>query len=56
MRRLKRKVKLVQIVLEIPRVNPMMCPVEQGFKIAEHAVDMRSDPMGSLGGCGTLFG
>ena len=44
------KDKLVQIALEIPGFNPMMRTVEPGFQIAENAVDIRSDPMGSLGG------
>ena len=32
----------------------MMRTIEPGFQIAEHAVDMRSDLMGSLGGMDPL--
>jgi hypothetical protein len=42
--------KLGQIALEISGFNSMMRPVEPGAQLAEHAMNLRSDLMGSLGG------
>lgn len=41
--------QLVQIALEIRELNSIIRAVSQAFRIAEQAVDMRSDLMGSLG-------